>query len=145
MQKLILSFWVGLAAQMAAAAPETPAAGTPLRQDLLNTIRVMAGFDLGPPIEFVVLDLRVDGDRAFAQVMAQRPGGAPIDLATSPMAQRDQVPTDLIDGPRMEAFLVHENGAWYVDAYAIGATDVWWIGPPFCAAYAQLLPDWACD
>lgn len=96
--------------QAALAAPETPAKGTALRSDLLDTLRVFAGYDLGPPVEFVVLYLQADGDRAFARVMAQRPGGAPIDLAATPMVKRDQIPIDLIDGPRMEAFLARGGG-----------------------------------
>ena len=145
MKKLSVIIWACLAPFAAIAAPETPAPGTPLRQEIMDTIRVLAGFDLGPPIEFVVIQLEVDGNRAFARVMAQRPGGTPISIVETPMVQRDQMPIDLIDGPRMEAFLVNANGKWYVDAYAIGATDVWWIGPPFCGNYAQFLPEQACN
>lgn len=144
LQKSILSLCIVFLAQVATAAPETPAKGTPLRQALLDTLRVIAGYDLGAPVEFVVISMQADGDRAFAQVMAQRPGGVAIDIASTPLAQRDQIPTDFIDGPRMEAFLMRENGFWYIDAYAIGATDVWWVGPPYCADYAQFLPDGAC-
>ena len=73
-----LALVAALALPGAAQAWEEPARGTELRADLMDALRPMAEWDLGAPVEFVVLDLRVAGDVAFASVMAQRPGGAPI-------------------------------------------------------------------
>jgi len=53
-----------------------PARGTPTRAALMDALRPHALWLLGSPVEFVVYDLRVSGNLAFASVYPQRPGGA---------------------------------------------------------------------
>jgi hypothetical protein len=120
----------------------TPAPGSALRRTLLNVLRPLIVADLGAPIEFVVNGIRVAGNRAFVQVNAQRPGGRPIDLTQTRLAQRVEV--GAIDGTRIEAFMVRRNGRWSVEEHSIGSTDVWYSDPRFCEHYSTVLPDGIC-
>lgn len=107
--------------------PVEPAPGTDIRRDLLDALRPIAEDALGGQIEFVVRDLLVDGDYAFANVDARRPGGGEIDLAQSPLHLRDGEPLSLIDGPSVVAYLERQGGAWVVTRHSTGATDLWWV------------------
>ncbi len=140
----LMLFICGILTSAAMADPVTPERGSALRSELLDTVRRAAEHDLGAPVEFVVNTLLVDGDRAFAMLDAQRPGGGAIDLAQSPMVLRDKTPLDLIDGPNVVAFIVRVNGEWAIDQYGTGSTDAWWAGGPACEHYASLLPVGVC-
>jgi hypothetical protein len=120
----------------------SPGPGTPLRRAILDALRPLVAADLGNPIEFVVSSIRVSGDRAFVVVNAQRPGGAEIDIARTPLARR--VPLSLIDGPRAEALLVRRAGRWRVEHHGIGSTDIWYADRALCPAYGRVLPDGMC-
>ena len=52
-------------AGLAAAEVYSPEPGSAERSAILNSGRVMVGYDLGGPIEFVVTSLEVDGDVGF--------------------------------------------------------------------------------
>lgn len=132
-----------LMASILAADPVEPARGTALRADLMDAIRPFAEYDLGAPVEFVVIELLVEDDLAFARVRAQRPGGGAIDMEATPLVTRRGVPSDLIDGPRIEAFLGRTAGRWHIVEYVVGSTDVWWFGYD-CATYAAFQPEQAC-
>lgn len=123
----------------------TPQPGSAERTAILNAVRVVAGYDLDGPIEFVVSSLDVEGDFGFFMGTANRPGGRAIDLVQTPLAIRDEIPVDFIDGSSVQAFVKRLNGHWYIDDYAVGATDVWWIGPPYCEDYSAFLPAGACS
>ena len=45
---------------------------------------------------------------------AQRPGGAPIDLAATPLVTVEGIPSDLIDCPVVQAFLYRPGTYWQV-------------------------------
>jgi len=77
----------------------TPLRGSAERADLLDAIRPLAQWAFDTPIEFVVEDMRVAGDAALVKVSAQRPGGAAIDRANSPLVMRDGETPELVDGP----------------------------------------------
>jgi hypothetical protein len=122
-----------------------PARGTPERVDLLDAIRPLAEWALAPPIEFVVTELRVSGDVAFVNVTAQRPGGAEIDLATSPLVLRDGETPELVDGPHLQALLRKSGRMWVSVQDSIGATDVWYSAGEFCAIWQSVLPEYCAD
>lgn len=124
-----------------AAAWEEPARGTPLRAAILDAVRPLAAADLGPPVEFVVHQMRVAGDRAFVSVHAQRPGGVPIDMARTPLAARGGWDPDLSEGASLQALLQRTAGGWAVAGHAIGATDVWWADPRWCAGWRAVIAD----
>ena len=125
------------------AAPTEPPVGSSLRQELLDTFRPLAIFDLGAPLEFRVLEIMVDDDIAFARLMAQRPGGAEIDMTTTPMVRwRYANPYDF-DGPRFEVFFVREGGHWQIVDYGLGSSDVWW-SQFRCETFGSLLQNYGC-
>ncbi|MEM1342693.1 MAG: hypothetical protein AAGF68_10240 [Pseudomonadota bacterium] len=140
----VLLVILGLTPSIGVTEPQTPPPGTALRAALLDAVRPLAAYDLGAPIEFRVIELRVEGDRAFGRMTAQRPGGAAIDPAETPMHLRDGVSLDLFDGPRLEVFFHEQDGAWRVVEYVIGATDAWWYGYD-CDNYGVFFPRFCED
>jgi hypothetical protein len=119
-----------------------PARGTELRADLMDALRPHVEWELGAPVEFVVHELRVSGDVAFAIVTAQRPGGGAIDLRFTPMVVRDGIPLGMIDGTRTEALYVRSGRQWVAVHHAIGTTDVWYAYPPLCPIWGVVLPEY---
>ncbi|MDT8855273.1 hypothetical protein RNZ50_09650 [Paracoccaceae bacterium Fryx2] len=117
-----------------------PARGSADRAALMDALRPVAEQELGAPVEFVVRDLRLDGDVALMRLTAQRPGGGEIDLAETPMVQRGRAP-DTIDGPGVDALMRYADGFWQVAHWAIGPTDVWYADPALCPDFAAVLTD----
>jgi hypothetical protein len=129
-----------------APAQQAPQAGTaerdsPIRRDIMDALRPLAEWAFDPPVEFVVRQLRVAGDVAFAAVDAQRPGGAPIDLASSPLVRRDGEPVGLVDGPHLEALLQKSGAMWVPVHHAVGSSDVWYAWEGYCPRWGPVLPD----
>lgn len=105
--------------------PVEPPRGSALRAELLDTIRRDVEPRFGGPVEFVVDTLLVQDRRAIANLTAQRPGGAPIDLSATPLVTVEGIPRDLIDGPTVQAYLYRPGTYWQIVEYSIGATDAW--------------------
>ena len=118
-----------------------PERGTAERKALMNALRPLAEADLGDPVEFVVHDLRVSGDRAFASVQPQRPGGREIDLERTPGYIRGDFTYDMMDGTHMQALYVRSGDTWVVMEHAIGAMDVWYAGEPFCSSWGPVIAE----
>ncbi len=120
----------------------TPQRGSEARTNILDALRPLAAWAFAPPVEFVVEDLRVSGDVAFAAVSAQRPGGGEINVAESPIVTRDEEAAELVDGPRIRALLQKSGDMWVPVDYAVGPTDVWesWTG--YCAVWSAVLPEY---
>jgi len=123
-----------------------PERGTATRSALMDAIRPHVEWDLGQPIEFVVNDLRVSGDVAFASLAPQRPGGAPIDLRDTPWYRRNWDPNsdfmDFMDGTHTEALYRRMRDTWVAVHFAIGATDVWYAWDEYCPEYSSVIPEW---
>lgn len=139
MPRLVLSglLWALMAAAAYAQAWYEPARGSQERKAIMDAMRPVIEAKLNAPIEFVVLDLRVLGDWAFAQVNPQRPGGRPIHLSRT-MLRNDAA---FMDGVRTESILQRRSGRWFVVEHAIGATDVWFL--TWCDRLPKgLLPDY---
>ncbi|WP_136439679.1 hypothetical protein [Pacificoceanicola onchidii] len=122
---------------------DTPQRGSQLRADLMSAIRPHAEWILGAPVEFVIHDLRVSGDVAFAAMHAQRPGGIEIDLNTVPGALRGEYDPAFSDGSSIQALLQKSGNVWVATHHAIGATDVWWFWDAFCPVWHPVIPE-AC-
>lgn len=118
-----------------------PARGSDLRADLMSAIRPHIEWQLGAPVEFVIWDLRVSGDAAFASLMAQRPGGIGIDLADTYGAEHGEFDPEVGDGATIQALLVKSGRTWVAVHYAIGATDAWWYYEGFCPIWADVIPE----
>lgn len=122
-----------------------PARGTDLRADLMDALRPQAEWSLGAPVEFVIHELRVEGDAAFASVIAQRPGGAPIDIRTTPMFAREEIDPEIVDGATIQALLQRSGRMWVPVHFGIGATDVWYYYEGFCPIWGGVLTEFCGD
>ena len=141
MWRVAILFTILLVAPVSAQSWQTPARGTQLRDDLLNAIRPHAEWALGAPVQFVVDDLRIWRDIAFAALSPQRPGGRAIDPATTPMAARDRGYVDNVDGLGMQVLYVKSGDMWVALHWEIGATDVWYADPIRCARFSPVIPE----
>jgi hypothetical protein len=124
LRALLLSL-VFCATTLAAAAQMTPPRGSPLRAQLMDTLRPTVMAEIGGPIEFVVTDLRVMSPWAYAYVRPQRPGGIPIDWNRTKYRQ-DMAQGTMSDG--VMALLRHDGARWQIVEYMIGPSDVAWDG-----------------
>lgn len=143
MRKLAAALLLTLAATAAGAWTEPPR-GSALRADLMDAARPLAERVLGAPVEFVVHDLRVEGDVAFAALTAQRPGGAPIDMLATPGYQRGEIEPEFMDGSTLQVLYRRSGRQWVAVEHAIGATDVWYADPAYCPIWAPVLPGNFC-
>lgn len=127
-------------APMAALAWDTPVRGTPLRAELVDAARPHAEWVLGPPVIFVVEDLRVSGDVAFASLHPVRPGGREITRGEIPQRFDQDNPFDW-GGPDMQVLYQRSGDTWVAVHHVIGATDVWWAHPDFCPLWRNVIPE----
>lgn len=139
----ILIFLLFLTTSATAQSFDTPQRGTQVRRDLLDAIRPIATWGLGSPIEFVVRDLRVSGDVAFAAVRAQRPGGGEIDMYQTPGVLREELAPDMGDGPTLQALYQKSGNMWVPVQYVISAGDAWWMWDAYCPIWGAVIPE-AC-
>ncbi|MFW2587764.1 hypothetical protein [Sagittula sp. SSi028] len=119
----------------------SPARGTADRADLMDAMRPHIEWIFGAPIVFVVSDLRVDGDAAFAILTPQRPDGRPLtrnDLRHP--APDGENPFDY-DGASVQALLKRSGDTWVAVHWAIGATDVWWFWDGYCSDWSGVLTE----
>lgn len=132
---LILTAALALCAASASAQTvQRPGPGTAERKAILDAVRPIVEAQVGPPVEFVVSDIRVAGAHAFVILQPQRPGGGRIDYS-----HLDRASDGMMDGLRTEALLTRRNGRWLVTEHAIGATDVWYVA--LCGRYPRgLIP-----
>lgn len=128
-------------AALPALAYQTPQRGSGLRAELMDAVRPIAEWQLDPPVEFLVHDLRVAGGVAFASLTAQRPGGGEIDMRRTPMVRRGEYDPEIGDGPTMQALLQRSGPGWVVVTYAIGPTDVWYAWDEYCPIWHAVLPE----
>lgn len=118
-----------------------PERGTALRADLMDAIRPIAEWRLGPPVEFVVQELRVSGDVAFAMLAPQRPGGGEIDMSATPLVRLFGADPEYMDGAAMQALFQKSGRIWVPVEYTIGATDAWWDWDIYCPLFTDVIPE----
>lgn len=139
-----LALILALALPGAAFGWSEPPRGSALRAELMDAARPLAEAVLDAPVEFVVNDLRVEGDLAFASLVAQRPGGVPIDIRATSGFRRGEIDPEFMDGSTMQVLYRQSGGQWVPAEYAIGATDVWYAGPDYCQIWGPVLPEGVC-
>lgn len=144
MFRAVFLIFLMLAGPVSAQGWYEPQRGTPLRAALMDALRPHAAWLLGAPVEFVVYDLRVSGDLAFASVYPQRPGGGEIVLSQTPGAARGELYVDDMDGVGMQALYVKSGQTWVAVHWAMGATDVWYSYGPICAIWRPVIAE-ACQ
>lgn len=111
---------------IAAGAVEPPA-GSPLRKAVLDAMRPYTERDLGPPIQYVIKGMNVEGNIAFVSATPQRLNGQKIDWRRFPFHRTMQA-GGMSD--EVAALLRFENGVWRVKEYEFGFTDVVWMDWP---------------
>jgi hypothetical protein len=142
MRWLLIILYLACPGAVLAQSYSEPARGSALRADLMDAMRPHAEWALGPPIEFVVDELRVSGDIAFAMLSAQRPGGGAIDMWSTPMAARGQYEPELGDPLQFQALLVLSGRTWVAVEWGHASTDVWWAWTPICARFRPVIPEY---
>lgn len=144
MSNSILGVLIGFAISLGAAQAQSwqePPRGSATRVDLMNAIRPHIEWALGAPVEFVVRDLRVSRDVAFAALVPQRPGGGRIDPAQTPAAARGQLLAGEMDGVATQVLYLRSGTVWVALHWAIGATDVWYADPVLCLRFRPVIPE----
>jgi hypothetical protein len=144
LKKLIGSIvGVGLLSMVASAsyAWDEPARGTADRSELMDAIRPHIEWSLGSPIEFVIDQLRVSGNVAFASLAPQRPGGTRIALNSTPGYLRGEFYLDQMDGTSVSVLYRKLRNTWVAVHFDIGATDVWFASPDYCSEYKAVIPE----
>lgn len=141
LRRFLLSLALAGALVVPASGFTVPPRGTDERTDMLDAVRPLAAWLLAAPIEFVVLDIRLEGDVGFVNVAAQRPGGFVIDLAESPIVTRDGENPDNLDGATMQALLQRSGRIWVAVHHSLGATDLWFSNPAYCPVWGPVLPE----
>jgi hypothetical protein len=119
-----------------------PQRGSAERRGLMDALRPLAQEIFGAPVEFVVGRLRVSGNVAFASVVAQRPGGAAIDVARTPGWVGGYFMHDA-DWTGGQALFRRAGSRWVLADGGFGATDVWWSTPQYCAEFGPVIAE-AC-
>jgi len=121
-----------------------PQRGTELRAALMDALRPHAAWLLGAPVEFMVHELRVSGDLAFASVSPQRPGGGAIQLWQTPGVARGEIDPQMEGGVTMQALYLRSGRTWVAVHWAMGASDVWYAYGPICVIWRPVIPE-ACQ
>ena len=117
-----------------------PKRGNPLRKAVLDGLRGPIQKDLGQKVIFIVDDIRVVGDWAYAQVSPVQPNSKPIDFSKT--RHKEALEEGYFDGPGTYALLRKQGGQWVTLTYQVGPTDVCWLGwseAPYNAP-AKVLP-----
>lgn len=113
---------VGLLSVVASAsyAWDEPARGTADRSELMDAIRPHIEWDLGAPIEFVIDQLRVSENVAYASLAPQRPGGGIIDLYSTPGYLRGEFYPDQMDGTSVSVLYRKLRNTWVAVHFSVG-------------------------
>ncbi|SON55163.1 hypothetical protein HDIA_1622 [Hartmannibacter diazotrophicus] len=142
---LLVSLGFVLLAQVALAAGPAaaqnayePKRGSAERAAIMDAVRPVAASHVGAPVEFVVEDLKVFGDRAYAALKMQRPGGKAIDMAGTPNARKYGY--DPNEYPGIYALLLRRGGGWTVASEMFSPFEPPFGGPKDCSAWRSVLP-----
>lgn len=110
------------------AGPRAVPVGDPLRRILLDRLRPSIEDELDQPVQFMVDQLKVQGDWAFYAGAVRRPDGRPIDFARTSFAEA--IAEGVFDGPTTYGLMHRVGGRWTVTVFVIGPTDVAYLGWP---------------
>jgi hypothetical protein len=125
MRRFVLAATLLFASLSPLAAQTTPPKGSPLRTELMDALRPTVQAEIGGPIEFTVVDLRVMGSWAYARVRPQRPGGGTIDWSRTKF--REDMKLGYMSDLTL-ALLRRTGSGWRVVEHAIGPSDAAWDG-----------------
>lgn len=126
MRSLLLAALLGITAMNASHAkdaPHMPPAGSAERKAILDAARVPPEHALGKPVQFVVKHLQVLDGWAFLSASMQGPGGQPVDYRGT---RYQEAAEHGLKSDNYVALLKQQQGAWRVQTYSVGPTDVVW-------------------
>lgn len=110
----------------------TPPAGSALRKQLMDTIRIPAEEHLGQAVIFKVSALRVTDSWAFFLGTAVQPDGSTVDFRKSkafrrnPRETKEEMEAGTLFGG-VDALLKREGNRWRIVAITYDASDVHWL------------------
>ena len=139
----LIAAFCGFSQSVSAQSYREPPRGSETRQDILDAIRPQAEWSFGAPVQFLIGEIRVAGDVAFATVRAQRPGGKEIDIFTTPDALRGELDPQAGNGPTMEVLLKKSGRVWVGVHYGINSSEGWWYDSVYCPIWSDVIPE-AC-
>lgn len=118
---VIFLFLLGSMPAPAQTGPHTPAAGSPERKAIMESLRAPVERQLKKRVVFKVDHLKVQSGWAFVRGVPEQPGGKAMDYRDTEYQEaiREGVFDDWFC-----ALLRREGAKWRVVAYSIGATDV---------------------
>ena len=117
-----------------------PGRGDPARSAILSAMRPVAETVFGAPVEFIDVEMRVNGGLAYADVFAQRPGGSDIDPRATPDPTRAADHDNGFDWNKVSALLRRDAfGSWQVERHVIAASEAFWLDD--CATWGPLFPE----
>jgi hypothetical protein len=103
----------------------TPKVGSPERKAILGALRSAVRSELKKPVVFRVDHLKVQGGWAFMRGMPRQPSGKPMNYQGTPYYEA--ITQGMFDD-WICALLQKQGGEWRLVTYAIGATDVPYVG-----------------
>jgi hypothetical protein len=118
-------FIVALTIASAQGQVQKPSLGSPLRKAVLDGLRPAIEKDLKQKVIFKVEDLRVYQGWAYVSAHSLQPNGKSIDFTKT--RYRAALDDGAFDGDSTYALMKLQKGAWQVQTFAIGPTDVVWI------------------
>lgn len=129
MRALLLALALAACSQPAtdAPAPPPPPSAEAMSQELIDALTPVVAAEIGQPVALTASQTRVMNEWGYVIAQPTQPDGAAIDWSTTLLAERAAEGV-LDSNGQTHALLRKENGAWRVLEYAIGPTDVAWIG-----------------
>jgi hypothetical protein len=110
----------------------TPPAGSPLRKQIMDTVRIPAEERLGQAVVFKVSALRVQDSWALFVGSAIQPNGNPVDYRKSkpyrrdPRGTKEMIDSGAVDFGGVDALLKREGDHWRIVTINFDASDVHW-------------------
>lgn len=105
----------------AAEQPHTPAAGSKERKAVLAALRTPVERDLAQPVTFKINRIRVQGDFAFVDAVPRKKNGKAINYKKTRYASLVNAGT--FDDGIVALLKRNSTSGWFVQIYAVGATD----------------------
>ncbi len=103
----------------------SPAKSSAERTAILNALRVPVEKELKQKIQFSIQTIKTQGNWAFVNGEPQNASGGEPDYKNTPY--HDAIENGTFDN-NFQALLKKTGGKWKVVTYAVGCTDVCWLG-----------------
>ncbi len=122
---VVLSITLVFAFSTFAQTVHTPEKGSAERAAILNALRVPVEKELKQKIQFSIQTIKTQGAWAFVNGEPQNATGGEPDYKNT--TYQDAIENGAFDN-NFQALLKKTGGKWKVVTYAVGCTDVCWIG-----------------